>query len=75
MSKYKNKDGIELNFGGMTKEGRDGGGVTLVQEVASKAVKMCDKYNMWDLHSSRMALDNVKKFLIENFDLGDKNDR
>ena len=38
MAKYKNKDGIELNFGGMSKAGRDGSGVTLIQEVVSEAI-------------------------------------
>ena len=40
MEKYKNKDGIELNFGNMSEEGRDGSGVTLIQEVIGEAVKI-----------------------------------
>tara|TARA_Y100000593_G_C4095390_1_gene230562 strand:- start:235 stop:462 length:228 start_codon:yes stop_codon:yes gene_type:complete len=73
MEKYKNKDGIELNFGNMSEEGRDGSGVTLIQEVIGEAVKICSDYNYWDETSMRFALSNVKTFLETNFDMKDKN--
>ena len=61
--KYKNKNGIELNF-----TGNDSTSV-LVREVISEAVKLASEYNWHDEISMRFALDNVKKFLVENFDL------
>jgi hypothetical protein len=64
--KYKNKDGIELNF-----TGNDSTSV-LVREVVSEAVKLASEYNWHDEISMRFALDNVKKFLVENFDLKEK---
>jgi hypothetical protein len=67
MSKYKNKDGIELSFTGKDEFTK------LVKEVVSKAVGMCDEYNKWDKNSSEMALDKIKKFLKENFNLEEKN--
>ena len=33
MRKYKDKDALSLNIGNMTQEGRDGNGITLIQEV------------------------------------------
>ena len=38
--KYKNKDGIELNYDGMSEEGRKGSGGDLVQEVIREAIKI-----------------------------------
>ena len=64
--KYKNKDGIELSY-----TGNDAHQV-LVKEVVTEAVKICGEYNWHDEISMRFALDNVKKFLIENFDLNDE---
>jgi len=75
MTKYKNKDGIELNFGGMSKEGRKGSGGELVQEVVSEAIKILNMYDRNCKISMGFAMSNCKKFLKENFDLGDKNDR
>ena len=66
--KYKNKDGIELNY-----KGKDSHKV-LVREVVSEAVKICSQYNWHDEVSMRWALERTKEFLIENFDLGDKNE-
>ena len=31
--KYKNEEGVELNFNSMSKEAKDGSGITLIQEV------------------------------------------
>ena len=67
MSKYKNKDGISLSY-----TGNDAHQV-LVREVISEAVRLCSEYNWHDEISMRFALDNTKKFLIENFDLEKKN--
>ena len=67
--KYKNKDGIELNF-----TGNDSTSV-LVKEVVSEAVKLCSEYNWSDEVSMRFALHRTRDFLIENFDLEDKNER
>ena len=64
--KYKNKDGIELNYIG------DDVHTKLVKEVISEAVKLASEYNWHDEISMRFALDNVKKFLVENFDLEEK---
>ena len=64
--KYKNKNGIELNF-----VGNDSTSV-LVREVVSEAVKLASEYNWHDEISMRFALDNVKKFLVENFDIKEK---
>ena len=64
--KYKNKDGISLNY-----VANDTHSV-LVREVVSEAVRLCSEYNWHDEISMRFALDNTKKFLIENFSLEEK---
>ena len=64
--KYKNKNGIELNFTG------DDSTSVLVREVISEAVRLASEYNWHDEMSMRFALDNVKKFLVKNFDLAEK---
>ena len=69
MSKYKNKDGIELNYTG------DDIHTKLVKEVVSEAVKLCSEYDWSNEVSMRFALQRTKDFLKENFDLGDKNER
>ncbi len=71
--KYKNKDGIELSLGNMSKSGKISSGMDLVQEVVEEAVKICSQYNWHDESSMRWALQRTKDFLEENFDLGDKN--
>ena len=73
--KYKNKDGIELNFGGMSKVGKIGSGADLTQEVVREAVKLCSEYDWSSEISMRFALERTKNFLIENFDLGDTDGR
>ena len=64
--KYKNKDGIELNFNG------DDSTSVLVREVVSEAVKICSQYNWHDETSMRWTLERTKDFLKENFDLEEK---
>ena len=69
MSKYKNKDGIELNF-----TGSDSTSV-LVREVVSEAVKICSAYDWSNETSMRFALQRTINFLKENFNLENKNDK
>ena len=71
--KYKNKEDIELNFGGMSKAGRDGSGVTLVQEVISEAITMLEDIPGQDLQSLSGVGDTIE-FLKENFDIKDKDE-
>ena len=73
MNKYKNKDGIELNFGRMTEEGSKGSGTDLVQEVVQEAIKILSMYDRDCKTSMNMAMYNTKKFLKTNFDIGDDN--
>ena len=69
MSKYKNKDGIELNI-----TGNDSTSV-LIREVVSEAVKLCSQYDWSNQTSMRFALRRTEDFLIENFNLENKDDR
>ena len=67
--KYKNKDGIQLNYDGMSEAGRKGSGVELAQEVVREAIKLGDenintKYTM-------QGWRKVKRFLITNFSIND----
>ena len=64
--KYKNKDGISLNY-----TGNDSHSV-LVREVITEAVKHASQYNWHSEESMRWALQRTKDFLIENFDLEEK---
>ena len=72
MDKYKNKDGIELNFSSMTEEGKKGSGTDLVQEVVSEAIKILGMYDRNCKISMGMAMSNTKKFLKTNFDIDTK---
>ncbi len=69
MSKYKNKDGIELNYTGNDIHQQ------LVREVISEAVKLCSEYDWSNEVSMRFALQRTNDFLIENFDLEKKDER
>ena len=69
--KYKNKDGVELKFNSMSKEAKDGSGVTLIQEVISEAIKIFEGYNRFDGRSAEWALHRGVNFLKENFDIED----
>ena len=66
MSKYKNKDGIELNFTGNYSTS------VVFREVISEAVRLCSEYNWSNEVSMRFALQRTKDFLIENFNLEEK---
>ena len=63
--KYKNKDGIELNFTG------DDITSVLVKEVVGEAIKLLTIYDRNCKISMNMAVGNCKKFLKTNFDLED----
>ena len=63
MTKYKNKDGIELNY-----KGNDSHKV-LVKEVITEAIKILTTYNRFDGRSTEYALHRGVNFLKDNFDL------
>ena len=67
--KYKNKEGVELNFNSMSKEAKDGSGITLIQEVVSEAINIFENYNRFDGRSCEYALHRGVNFLKDNFDL------
>ena len=71
MGKYKNKDGIELNIGGMSEVGRIGSGADLTQEVVREAIKILTTYDMNSKISMNMAIGLCKEFLKTNFDIKD----
>ena len=66
MEKYKNKDGIELNY--TSKDVH----TELVKEVVGEALKLLTMYDRNCKISINMAIGNCKKFLKTNFDLEDK---
>ena len=66
MKKYKDKDGIELNY-----EGNDSHRV-LVREVIEESIKILNMYDRNCKISMGMAMNNTKKFLRTNFSIGDK---
>jgi hypothetical protein len=61
--KYKNKEGLELNYKG------DDIHKTLVKEVVSEAIKILTTYNRMDGRSVEYALHRGVNFLKDNFDL------
>ena len=63
MDKYKNKDGIELNYQG------DDMHKVLVREVIEESIKILNMYDRDCKISMGMAMNNTKKFLRSNFDL------
>ena len=71
MSKYKDKDGFSLNIGNMTQEGRDGNGITLIQEVISETTNMLEQKN-YSHRDQVLGIDYTHRainFLKENFDI------
>ena len=71
MSKYKDKDGFSLNISNMTQEGRDGNGITLIQEVISEAIDMLEQKN-YSHRDQVLGIDYAYRtinFLKENFDI------
>ena len=69
MSKYKNKDGIELSYTGNDLQSK------LVKEVVGEAIKILGMYDRSCKISMGMAMNNTKKFLRANFDIGTKSER
>jgi hypothetical protein len=69
MSKYKNKQGIELNFTGNDMQSE------LVKEVIEESIKILNMYDRSCKISMGMAMMNTKKFLKTNFDIGSKSER
>ena len=63
--KYKNKDGIELNYTGDDSQSK------LTREVIEEACKILGEYNRMDLRSCEYALHRGVNFLKENFDIED----
>ena len=61
--KYKNKDGIELNFTSNDIQSK------LTKEVVSEAIKILTTYNRMDGRSCEYALHRGVHFLKDNFDL------
>ena len=66
MSKYKNKDGISLNYAG------DDSHQVLVREVVKKAIDILNSHNMFDKQSMGWAIDSGIHFLETNFDIEEK---
>jgi|TARA_B100000287_G_scaffold350898_1_gene339838 hypothetical protein len=66
MTKYKNKDGIELNYSG------DDSHKVLVREVVKKAIDILNSHNMFDKQSMGWAIDRGIHFLETNFDIEEK---
>ena len=65
MSKYKNKDGISLNYAG------DDSHKVLVREVVKKAIDILNSHAISDSQSKSWAIDRGIHFLETNFDIGD----
>jgi hypothetical protein len=63
--KYKNKDGIELNYTGNDMQSK------LTREVVSEAIKILTGYNKFDGRSAEWALHRGIHFLKDNFDIED----
>ena len=66
MTKYKNKDGIELNYTGNDSQSK------LTREVVSEAINIFQGYNKFDARSAEWALSRGVNFLKENFDIPDR---
>ena len=64
--KYKNKDGIELNYGGNDSH------KVLVREVVEEAIRILNSHAISDSQSKSWAIDRGISFLEENFDIKEK---
>ena len=69
--KYKNKDGIELNYTIL----RGDYHTKLVKEVVGEAVKILSVYDRSSKISMNMAIGLCGEFLKENFNLEEKYER
>ena len=63
MDKYKNKDGIELNYSGNDSH------QVLVREVIEEAIRILNSHNHFDSQSKSWAIDRGINFLETNFDI------
>ena len=61
--KYKNKDGISLNYGGGDSH------KVLVREVIEEAIRILNSHIISDSQSKSWAIDRGISFLEENFDI------
>ena len=66
MSKYKNKDGISLNYTG------DDSHQVLVREVITEAIRILNSHVISDSQSKSWAIDRGISFSEENFDIKEK---
>ena len=64
MSKYKNKDGMELSYTNDNDTHQ-----ILVKEVISEAIRIFENYNRFDGRSCEYALHRGVNFLKDNFNL------
>jgi hypothetical protein len=69
MSKYKNKDGIELSYTNNNDTHQ-----ILIKEVISEAIRIFEDYNRFDARSAEWALSRGVNFLKENFYLKGEGD-
>ena len=53
----------------MSKEAKDGSGITLIQEVVSEAINIFENYNRFDGRSAEYAIQRGVWFLKDNFDI------
>ena len=63
MTKYKNKDGISLNYDG------DDSHKVLVRVVITEAIKILNSHVISDSQSKSWAIDRCIHFLETNFDI------
>ena len=66
MKKYKNKDGVELNYTSNNTHTK------LVKEVVKEAIRILNSHNHFDSESKSWAIDRGINFLETNFDIKDK---
>tara|TARA_B100000029_G_scaffold83608_1_gene74480 strand:+ start:297 stop:503 length:207 start_codon:yes stop_codon:yes gene_type:complete len=66
MDKYKNKDGIELNYSSKDTHTK------LVKEVVKEAIRILNSHNHFDSDSKSWAITRGINFLETNFDIEEK---
>ena len=64
--KYKNEDGISLNYAG------DDSHKALVREVIKEAIRILNSHAISDSQSKSWAIDRCIHFLETNFDIEEK---
>ena len=68
MEKYKNQDGIELNYTGKDVHSK------LVREVVGEAIRILNTYQLDSPQSMMWAIQECQEFLRVNFNLRRKTD-